>query len=345
MERLRYNLKFITEGFLVGADKSIAELRALSLVGVLRWWFRSLLYPHVINSSKELYKYESELFGNTEKASPVRVRFKERNFKQKSETIDKEIKDLDSSISYLGFGNFMGKRQKKAHLQTGDYKLEFILTNGNLKEKLEPLLYIFSQLGSIGSRNRRGFGSLVLIPQGESVYKDWGRFHKGELLKAYRDFLEQFEKENSHDFPFEIYEFRRFNEPLEALKTIGECYRQFRRKLDKLSKNNLRNYLREYGLKKPYFGLPIMYKRGKIKANLKIEENKTRFPSPVRFKVMPSIQGYTVLIIHQKYLFEPSENWEIIVEGYGKQIYTFKSFNRRVFYDFIKSIGAREVIK
>ena len=50
-------LEFITPAFLSGADQGQAELRAASIRGALRWWFR------VLGGTKE---EETEVFGGVQ---------------------------------------------------------------------------------------------------------------------------------------------------------------------------------------------------------------------------------------------------------------------------------------
>ena len=56
MKRSVYNLKFITPCLCAGSNQAIAEIRAPSIRGKLRWWFR------VLGGSQE---QESEVFGST----------------------------------------------------------------------------------------------------------------------------------------------------------------------------------------------------------------------------------------------------------------------------------------
>lgn len=72
MKRVKLKLELGTPAFLAGADQSKAEWRAASVRGQLRWWFRAVAERG--QDLGEVRKLETEIFGSTERRSPLTVR-------------------------------------------------------------------------------------------------------------------------------------------------------------------------------------------------------------------------------------------------------------------------------
>jgi CRISPR type III-B/RAMP module RAMP protein Cmr1 len=165
--RKQYDLKFITPAFCSGADQSKAEIRATSIIGELRWWFR------VVNGCEN----ESALFGGIAdgkaKKSKITVRILNKN-------IISDVKDLPSMrmgqpLSYLlYYANVSGKTTGEKHgprfkqngfLSPGTTFSLLISTRNNLSETLqiqfEQALNAFLTFGSIGLRSTRTCGAFV----------------------------------------------------------------------------------------------------------------------------------------------------------------------------------------
>jgi len=71
-EKVDFEIEVVTPMFMGGAEKENAEFRASSLKGVLRYWWR-IANGYNYNSSKEMYKEESRIFGNTDSASCFKI--------------------------------------------------------------------------------------------------------------------------------------------------------------------------------------------------------------------------------------------------------------------------------
>ncbi len=155
-----YNLKFITPAFLCGANQAKAELRAPSVRGALRWWFR------VLGGTRE---EEAEVFGGVHggaQKSKVVVRCAEKN------VVRKPFEKLApmSDLGYLAyFATVSGERQgirieldayfakdTTFEIQVGSSGLE-----AGLQEKLDQAVDFFLHLGSLGLRATRGFGAFA----------------------------------------------------------------------------------------------------------------------------------------------------------------------------------------
>ena len=262
-QKLEYQLELVTPAFIGGAfPQEEAQLRPASFIGILRWWFRNLALTYT-DDIDAIYKLETELFGNNRRAGKVWVKFGKivrnpwgdfRNYLSNNENIL-------FGLTYLGYGNFSfvncktnfhkypvickrysyskGNINIKAFIPQGStVDITFLVPNKYVN-LLKNLLFIVSQLGALGGRNRRGWGSFYLHPKekGKCVYWDSNR-----LACAYQGFIEELklllEKElgQNLDSPrpaqtIEIYvgsyqEGNFFN----LLNTLGEKYRRFRYK-------------------------------------------------------------------------------------------------------------------
>lgn len=192
---LRFDVEFITPTFLGGADGN-AEIRTAPLKNLLRRWWR------IANgdlSPEELWKRESRLFGSTEKdpdiveenkklpkelrkpeifgKSKVVLKIKESNcqISNRRELLfpnmilnHPEVSRPVSVETYLGMGPvFWNKELKKT-----EYKNNYIVPSGKVsislvipREETEMFINILSYInyfGTIGSRSRNGWGSIVI---------------------------------------------------------------------------------------------------------------------------------------------------------------------------------------
>jgi CRISPR-associated protein Cmr1 len=162
----------VTPLFLGGADPSGApELRAPSLRGALRYWFRALSAEQ---DPKALLKQESELFGGTGKDSTassiaLHILSGQCQYKSWEQIIGKLPREQHRGLRYLGFPF---RAEQSGQPRSG------IIENQLFRIKISLLpLAVFQQprifplkalaslwaaiyLGGLGARSRRGFGSL-----------------------------------------------------------------------------------------------------------------------------------------------------------------------------------------
>ena len=149
MEKIIFECETITPMFLAGADGVTPELRAPSIKGALRFWWRAM-NGHL--SLADLRNQESEIFGGTDPAKQSLLTMKILNFPTKS----------DYSVDYPTphKKNFQKKVIKKGfvfNLQVGVQNL-----NSLPLDKASNLFILFSLFGALGNRSRRGFGSFKI---------------------------------------------------------------------------------------------------------------------------------------------------------------------------------------
>lgn len=153
METLTFTCETITPMFLTGADGSTPELRAPSIKGALRFWWRAM---HGDLSLEDLKKAEGEIFGNTKQRSKVII------------VVDDapERKSEDFLLPHKK----QGKSNTFAEKATFTISLKLVrnvcikLSNERiLVFNLDSLQWLFALvcvLGGFGKRSRRGFGSV-----------------------------------------------------------------------------------------------------------------------------------------------------------------------------------------
>ncbi len=160
MKTETYDLEFITPAFLCGADQKAAELRAASVRGALRWWFR------ILGGKKD---EETQVFGGVQ-GGAVKSRVQVRC------VLTKPVHEAFSpppSMSNLGYlyyfatvsGDKKGVRiGRNAYFAPGT---EFTVQIGDcgMPEELAELFWraveAFMRLGALGLRATRGCGAFA----------------------------------------------------------------------------------------------------------------------------------------------------------------------------------------
>lgn len=135
-----YELEFITSAFLTGADQGVAEMRAASVRGALRWWFRAL------GGTKEA---EAEVFGGVQGGAT------------RSKIVVRAVvtKPVHATVSGEGI-----RVQPNAYFAPGT-AFEIQIADRGVPENLKGLLgravTCFLRLGALGLRATRGCGAFA----------------------------------------------------------------------------------------------------------------------------------------------------------------------------------------
>ncbi len=330
-ERLEYELEFITPAFIGGAfPEEQAELRPSSFIGILRWWFRNLAAT-ITSDIDAIYTIERELFGNTKQAGKVWVKFEElKRFEY--QPLSKSKEGVDFNLAYLGYGvfNYINCAKEKYQLKYPQVcgvlpelegfmntkafipiretiKVE-VLTPKKFLDLIRALFNTVALLGSIGGRNRRGWGSFHLHPEGEKIY--WNAESLIEAINLFKnEFLKLTEIEEKPFQTITVYikELQKEN-ALDALKKLGGDYRSFRSRLQP-DYSQAKNFLKKTHrfktviYNRAWFGLPIKIQYSSLSgkgATINLFEGKEnrRLASPLIFKVVKSENGkYDIVLI------------------------------------------------
>jgi len=254
MESQEFEVEIVTPLFLGGADTKKAELRAPSIKGALRFWWRAL---YGSDDLKDMKKREDKIFGSTDGKATFSLRLKDIEKAKavladlpqggKAQTESKGRKFQISIIEYLAYGLCEYKRDLrrnvyiKEHIPAGKkFIVEFRFYKILYKEQILNSFKALINFGGLGSHSRNGFGSLKL-KEFSSAYKNEGD------LKSFTAFCEQTRLFN--DFASKAtWE--------DALSEIGNAYRQARNSLEK----------KHSYVKRPLIAKPLIVK-GEVSIN------------------------------------------------------------------------------
>ena len=154
-------VEVITPCFCVGADQSKAEIRAPSIRGELRWWFRAL------GGTRE---QEGSLFGSVDPARASKVIVRVTDLKLKN---NKGLKSVTTKQQF-----FISDRPKlnQDTVMIGDgstFTLQILLKSSDSSESLLNLaVRCFLTFGSLGLRSNRGLGAIQKIALSKNEFED-----------------------------------------------------------------------------------------------------------------------------------------------------------------------------
>jgi CRISPR-associated protein Cmr1 len=303
MEKVKFKCEIITPMFVYGADTLSPELRAPSIKGVLRFWWRALNCLSV----DEMKKREAQIFGGSgddEGKSKVRVRVSDNLLVERSY----KLKTKGKGIAYLLYSQFLGsdKKFKKFISDKNKFYITFSSNDLNALRHAVASFWALSFFGGLGSRARRGGGNfnVVEITEGKEIVDDTGLnfFIEGNFESTSRELKTNLEKakkiinEGSQtQFVSEysnlsiarfIISKEGFNSWKDALNSVGEEFLEFR--------NKHKSYIFETGA----FGLPVRHRKTTVIANdPKNDEKINRRSSPLIFRVIKIKDKYYWILL------------------------------------------------
>lgn len=159
MESIKFELEIITPMFLGGADGRTAELRAPSVKGLMRFWWRAV---KGLEDIKELQKEEAKIFGSSE----------EKYGKSKF-----SIKIISGNLSHDRFSPLPHSTTNRFTFKgfKPNQSFSIILISKNNINYFQNIFELTLLLGGLGKRSRRGFGNVH--------YKRWDFYNANNLLK------------------------------------------------------------------------------------------------------------------------------------------------------------------
>lgn len=180
MKKITFEIETITPMFLAGANQNKAELRAASIKGLLRFWWRAL---QAETDLEKLRKKESKIFGSSDEklggGSSFSIRVTSdgslqpvtKNFPNKDNvhkimvTSNKRNKTFPINIlEYLAYGPFDPKTKKMRPYIDAKTRFNLIVSflDDNFVDDVLKATHVFALFGGIGSRSRNGFGSFSI---------------------------------------------------------------------------------------------------------------------------------------------------------------------------------------
>lgn len=278
-----YQLKTITPLGVHGASENQfeAEFRIPSMRGVIRYWWRSIQY---IDDPKELLQLETKKFGGTSvnaQKSPVSFVLEkpwtDRNYKK----FVLPHKKRSSSMACL-------PEQK-------EIPVKMLVKRNEDVAFYENVFHLFSMLGSMGQRARRGFGSIQL-----SEYEDIDDFIN-ELMRTLNYFGIDVMFNSSHSL--KVSNYKKLSHPTIASIWIG------------------RSYTSAWEVVKAYAEASSKNKTGMLGQVSDKKRNKKRFASPLwgtvkeiggkYYPVITELQS-KLIIDTKKYEHERNEFLEVL---------------------------------
>lgn len=191
MKSETFRLEIITPCFCAGADQKKAEIRAPSIRGQLRWWFRTLGgFKSLSNLSVK--EQEALIFGSTagNAGSAGKLLVRVTSAQPESRAVNAE--DLGAGMNTpLGYALFPLRPYQDSDGRRGilDENTEFevqILWRGSPKlwEPIRALIAVWGHLGCLGFRGRRAFGALQLKQPGYSLDEALAYFANGSGISV-----------------------------------------------------------------------------------------------------------------------------------------------------------------
>lgn len=273
LKKITFEIETITPMFLAGAEQDKAELRAASIKGLLRFWWRALQAESDMN---KLRQKESEIFGSADEKKgggssfsirvipngdlkPTKNKFP---FNQQYQ-VPVEGKTFNINIlEYLAYGTYeYVKKQgnvfiREYYPEKSKFNIILSFTDDRRANDVLKSFYVWALFGGIGSRSRNGFGSFNILNKEKafedikdsiSVHNPYEKENVGKLVKkrnivSYSSFtqgIKLFKAKNT------------FNSGLDALADVGKTYRSGRNGLEKRHSFDRRQYI----------GAPIVEKK------------------------------------------------------------------------------------
>ncbi|MCX7598107.1 MAG: type III-B CRISPR module RAMP protein Cmr1 [Armatimonadetes bacterium] len=214
---LTVTLRTVTPLFLGGAEPNkCAELRPPSIKGVLRWWYRAL-HPRLDPGE------EARIFGGADKDQGQAAFFVRVSCDQGGLQTVGPLEDdsWTAEMAYLGYGLIrapkkeereaargQGRRlrafiNERCYIEPGqEFEIEIAFTGRGdtareqTKKEVLDALWALVQFGGLGSRSRRGWGSLQATRISGNVPETslW-HVHTTGFKKCVQELLKRFEKE------------------------------------------------------------------------------------------------------------------------------------------------------
>ncbi|MBI3358801.1 MAG: type III-B CRISPR module RAMP protein Cmr1 [Nitrospirae bacterium] len=186
MQTLSATFKIVTPMFIGGADQSPSDgIRPPSVKGALRFWYRAI--------DPDYKKHEARIFGGSGKDDGQAIflltldrvitetkHWDKERYECLNEDHPNKPKDLSTNNkswtlngnTYLGFSLTMGDNKRTAILSNKTFTIKLLFKrqpDEQDQKRILAALWLFGHIGGLGSRSRRGFGTVAL----QSWESDW----------------------------------------------------------------------------------------------------------------------------------------------------------------------------
>ena len=263
---LKAEFQVVTPMFIGDGAQSASSIRPPSIKGALRFWWRALNWSRCLQETdsetkalNQLHDEEAAIFGLAAKQDKKGEQQGGQGlFTLKVSQPDKLPKvnnwpaNGNSPCGFIGFGLWgtNTSKQREAIAEGVNFTVELIFkkdVTDTVLAQLKEALIVFGLLGSLGSRARRGFGSVSIT----SINDESLQFSS---LDEYRSVLDKYlpkDQSNNKSYPAftawtvhsSVYSYGSKNEARQALQILNASYKEARSVLSIE--------------KKAYFGLPL----------------------------------------------------------------------------------------
>jgi CRISPR-associated protein Cmr1 len=256
MKELKVRFRIVTPLFMSGLDRFEAELRAPSIKGVLRFWWRAMALGRLVSVDK-VREDETRIFGSGgDGVGQAKVHFRLNLPKELDQYKDQILKYADGQpvgpgVRYLGYGVIKAVPSKKRNTKQGqllrsclkypfDGVLNILIKNSTSKADVDSVVLAIISMGlfgGLGSRSRKGFGSFNILDlrlEDELLYKM--PKDAAELKSRISSFFEDYSLNAYRGLPpytafsdntrIDIIE--NGSDPLYLLNSIGEAMQMYR---------------------------------------------------------------------------------------------------------------------
>jgi CRISPR-associated protein Cmr1 len=178
METITATYRVVTPMFMSGADQAKAELRLPSIKGVLRFWWRALAWERLGGDMGAIRDEEALIFGSTKRQAAVLMKLEPAQFETvaKGKVLEDNGRVVGEGARYLGYGVMEAFASRNKGTQAGELKraciqvpvsftLQFAFKasiSDTLRDSVSDALKCLGLVGGLGSKARKGYGSLTL---------------------------------------------------------------------------------------------------------------------------------------------------------------------------------------
>lgn len=202
MKEYIFTLQVITPLFISGADQREAELRPPSIRGALRFWFRAMVGGVVGGDRESVKDLEAKVFGDTKRMSKFGIRVKTLSSPKPA---GRRVGRLGDGIAYMGAGALLRRERGGVYILTRgcywppdspqdaeipSFRMRLLLrtSDQHIKDILLGTIWLLTTFGGLGSRIRRGFGSIA-VKQAPPEYDEKYKYDQGDIIEYLKDKL------------------------------------------------------------------------------------------------------------------------------------------------------------
>lgn len=243
MDKIEASFRLTTPLFMGGGPKKSADIKSTGLKGALRFWWRALAYHRHQGNIVEMFSEEEQIFGSTSRQARILLLPIQYDGRA-TDDVDKMGKRHNGyGLSYLGRGPIkMGKNSllsaEREFFPPGKNIIVRIASRCEDNTSVIAALRALGTFGGIGSRSRRGFGSVSLTEIKQNGQVVWSTPHDQQGLQDdIHDLLRaslqaRFPKYSAFSSTARVYWLEQGDSAIQLLDRVGQqmqLYRSFGR--------------------------------------------------------------------------------------------------------------------